>query len=281
MSADPVTALTSIRTSCSSLVTTRAPQKRHGPEPSCAQTTRPQATQLLTSSCFRAWHSHACRPGICDEPDDPSLRFTYFVFPFRPGSSLFGCNAATDSKSFLFFLPSPLPSSASSAFLRYTLAIPGGGGTFLPRPGKPIEYSMLLRESVKFFPDVSQVLFLTAELLPLLGELDEEVRVVPVRRVEHVAQVRLLLLARRQRQDVAARGNEFIILKFLYRMYRTMKLLFFLVSKIRNFISGASAAYSEISLVPSNLRTLLSSTSNHEESVWAGEDFILVQRIRC
>ena len=60
---------------------------------------------------------------------------------------------------------------------------------------------------MKKFPEKFQALFLTAELLPLLGELDEEVRVVPVWRVEHVAQVRLLLLARRQRQDVAAKGK--------------------------------------------------------------------------
>ena len=58
---------------------------------------------------------------------------------------------------------------------------------------------------MKKFPEKFQALFLTAELLHLLGELDEEVRVIPVRRVEHVAQVRLLLLARRQRQDVAAK----------------------------------------------------------------------------
>jgi len=41
---------------------TKERQKKHGPEPSCSQTTRPQLRQLLIRLCLDAWQSHWCRP---------------------------------------------------------------------------------------------------------------------------------------------------------------------------------------------------------------------------
>ncbi len=41
---------------------TKLPQKKHGPDPSWSHTIRPHLTQLPTSLCFDAWHSHELRP---------------------------------------------------------------------------------------------------------------------------------------------------------------------------------------------------------------------------
>jgi hypothetical protein len=39
-------------------------QKRHGPEPSCSHTIRPQWRQLFTNLCLLAWQSQGWRPEI-------------------------------------------------------------------------------------------------------------------------------------------------------------------------------------------------------------------------
>lgn len=86
---------------------TRFPQNRHGPEPSCSHTMRPQLRQLLMSLCFWARHSQECRPGsTTDSLSCPSLlyRWTnlfFFLVEELPSLSWAWGNIQIDRKKLL------------------------------------------------------------------------------------------------------------------------------------------------------------------------------------